>query len=128
MLATNPAANVAAAIVWLPMIATDEGAGVADAPSLVPDSRARHFHDPHRFAGKAIAQSLSTPGSASQTAWDMYLFYGPNARWADDPPPADAWLHQLGGPGREWADPTRYRWSETLVDGLLGLAFERFGA
>jgi hypothetical protein len=109
------------------MIATDEGAGVADAPELVPDSRARHFHDPGRLVGKAIAQSLGTPGTAGQTAWDMYLFYGPAAEWADDPPHPDVWLHQLSGPGREWADPNRYRWSETLVDGLLRLAAERFG-
>ncbi|HET7768365.1 MAG TPA: hypothetical protein VFN74_06280 [Chloroflexota bacterium] len=127
MLAANPAADVAAAIVWLPMIASDEGSGVRDAPTLVPDSRARHFYDPARFAGRAIARSLGTPGSERQTAWDMYLFYGPDAEWHDDPPSPDAWLHQLGGRGREWADPSRYRWSEGLVEGLLALAAERCG-
>ena len=129
MLATQRAADVAAAIVWLPMIASDDGAGVGDAPALVSDARARHYYDPGRTAGRAIARSLGTVGSESQIAWDMYLFYGPAAEWrdGDDPPSPDAWLHQLGGKGRAWADPSRYRWSEALVEGLLGLAVQRFG-
>jgi hypothetical protein len=56
----------------------------------------------------------------------MYLFYEPDADWSDEPPRPATWLHQLGGPGREWADPRRYRWSEGLVEGLLALVSGRF--
>src|SRR5437867_1686699 len=100
--------------------ADDEAAARAAAP-LVTDMRARHFFDADRRVGEAVARSLGTQGAAGQTAWDMYLFYDPAARWAQRrgaasgrlrndghdgtappaaPAPAD-WLHQLRG--RAWA-------------------------
>jgi hypothetical protein len=33
----------------------------------------------------------------SEDAWDVYLLYGPSARWDGDlPPKPDFWMHQLG--------------------------------
>jgi hypothetical protein len=33
-----------------------------------------------------------------EDAWDVYLLYGPNARWdTAQPPPPQSWMHQLPG-------------------------------
>jgi len=34
-----------------------------------------------------------------EDAWDVYLLYGPEARWVGDVPPKPVyWMHQLGSP------------------------------
>ena len=30
-----------------------------------------------------------------EIAWDIYLLYGADAQWTDQPPPPDYWMHQL---------------------------------
>ena len=137
VLAASPDAGVAAAVVWIPMLEADSEPAAAASAALLPDPRATHFYDPHRRAGAAVAASIGAP---SQVAWDMYLFYEPAARWPSGavaggpspapgalsaPPPA-AWFHQLGGPGREWADPSRYRWSEALAQSISEEALRRW--
>jgi hypothetical protein len=70
----------------------------------------RHFHDPDRQVGKAIAQSLGAPG---EVAWDIYLFYPRGSAWDAQPPPPLTWAHQLGT--SSWADPTRYHRGDALI-------------
>jgi hypothetical protein len=54
----------------------------------------------------------------------MYLFWGPQARWAGEAPARpDAWLHQLGD--CRWADPARHRCGDGLVAALRDLAGTR---
>ncbi len=71
--------------------------GTADdvpvATRLVPDERARHFWDDAGTVMRGFTAALSLP----ETAWDVFLLYGPEARWDGDLPPApDFWMHQLG--------------------------------
>jgi hypothetical protein len=117
-----PGAALAAAVVWLPMLPADDAAAAGEAAALVDDPRVRHFYDPGRRAGRAVARALgAAPGA---TAWDIYLFWGPSARWAGAVPPRPAaWLHQLGD--CRWADPARHRWGDGLVAALLELAGDR---
>lgn len=133
VLAASPAAGVAAAIIWIPMIEGDSESAAATSAGQLADPRATHFYDPQRLAGAAVAGSIGAP---SHVAWDMYLFYEPAARWPaaegrtaggvlPAPPPA-TWFHQLGGPGREWADPSRYRWSEALAQSISEEALRRW--
>lgn len=117
MLEANPSTDLAVAIVWLPMLPADDGHAAGEAGRLVADPRARHFYDPARRAGQAIARSLGTAGAEEQTAWDMYLFYDRLGRWQGEPPPPSDWLHQLHG--RAWADQRRWRWGDDLAAGLL---------
>jgi hypothetical protein len=36
-------------------------------------------------------------GIPSEPAWDVFILYGPDARWDGERPPAPAyWMHQLG--------------------------------
>ncbi len=66
------------------------------------DPRVRHFHDPNRRAGRAVAESL---GGYGKIAWDIYLFYAPGGEWSDTLPVPATWAHQLSDSG--WADPAR---------------------
>ena len=59
-----------------------------------PDPRARHFWD---AGGWTIANFKPTLG-IQVDAWDLYLLYGPDARWDGETPPVpDFWMHQLWG-------------------------------
>jgi hypothetical protein len=74
------------------------------------DQRVRHFFDPEKEVGKAIAHSLAGDG---QIAWDVYLFYRQGALWQQDPPQPVAWAHQLNV--CEWADLAHQHCGEELV-------------
>lgn len=82
-------------MVWVPKT---EGAreDVPDAMELVPDARARHFWDGQGALMAAYTRVLGL----SEDAWDIYMVYGPDARWpahAGATPPQPAyWMHQLG--------------------------------
>ena len=85
----------------------------AEAASLMPDRRARHFWDGDRFAGRRF-QTLehgedSIRGSAE--AWDVWLLFDSSARWpaGGEPPRPTWWEHQLQGlPPERRLDAVRF--------------------
>lgn len=79
----------------------------------IRDPRVRHFYDPDKLAGNAVAASL---GGEGETACDVYLFYEQNAVWQHRPPVPVAWAHQLMD--CSWADPSRIRCGDDLVSEL----------
>jgi hypothetical protein len=58
-------------IIWLNGVKTDSVAKAAQRAKRMVDACVRHFHDPDRLAGEAIATRL---GGAGKIAWDIYLF------------------------------------------------------
>jgi hypothetical protein len=81
--------------VWVPMRGGAEK-DVAEATATLPDVRVLHFWDDHGFTLRTFALVLGLP--AGREAWDVYLIYGPTARWDETNPPApDYWMHQLQG-------------------------------
>ena len=108
--------DVVVSIVWIPMLPGDNASAAQAATALVSDIRARHYFDPDRRAGRAIASRM---GGEGKIAWDMYLFFAPDAPWEDEPPLPLDWAHQLGDAA--WADPARCRRGEDLVDALKDL-------
>ena len=72
------------------------GATEADVPvatRLVPDSRATHYWD----ATGGLMRGFGGVLELSEDAWDVFLIYGPEARWTEaDPPKPRFWMHQLG--------------------------------
>ncbi len=93
MLQQNQDPRLAAFVVWVPELGAHE-ANVAPATTLVPDPRARQFWDPQEVVGRAYGRlfGLNFP------AWDVYMLFGPRARWAAAEPPAPAfWMQQLAG-------------------------------
>lgn len=78
--------------VWVPMVRGLER-DIAQASRELPDPRARHYWDGDRQLMDGYEQVLGI----SEPAWDVFLVYGPDARWDGDVPPAPAyWAHQLG--------------------------------
>ena len=78
----------------------------------ITDARVRHFHDPRRRVGKALAASLGAPGT---TWWDVYIFYGAGSVWDDGPPAPARWAHQLS---ETWADPAHRHRRDDLIEQL----------
>jgi len=108
--------DVIVSIVWTPMLPGDSAGTARVATALIPDARARHYFDPERRAGRAIAGRL---GGAGKIAWDIYLFFAPGVAWEDEPPLPLGWAHQLGDAA--WADPARCHRGEDLVAALEDL-------
>ena len=54
-----------------------------DAADLLVDRRARHYWDAKTSFGRYVANLLGQ-GDGSP-AWDIYLVYGPDAVWGDQP-------------------------------------------
>ena len=108
-----PHAEIGVGIVWVTMLPFDN---VLTSSLMALTMRApcvRHFYDPGKRAGRAIAQSL---GGQGKVAWDGYLFYSTGVEWSDGPPSPARWAHQLSG--SSWADPARYRRGSDLIEEL----------
>jgi len=117
-----PRADVSVSVVWINMLAPDSADAATLSAKIIQDPRVRHFHDPERRAGKAIAESL---GGQDKVAWDMYLFYTSGSPWSDMPPTPTDWVHQL--PGMTWADPARCHCGNDLVRELRRVMSELTG-
>jgi hypothetical protein len=87
-----PDADMSVYVVWVPMFRGMER-DVPKATREVLDPRASHFWDGDSLLGKGYRETLRL----SEDAWDVFLLYGPEARWEGNLPPAPAyWMHQLG--------------------------------
>jgi hypothetical protein len=66
-------------VAWIPMLPGDANPRVAQ---LLVDHRATHYWDGDRKLGLAVARLLGHGGTA---AWDIFLVYGPDAKWGEAP-------------------------------------------
>lgn len=67
---------------------------MAKATTSFPDPRARHFWDAAGWTLEHFKPVLDI----RVDAWDLYLVYGPEARWdGPEPPRPTYWMHQLRG-------------------------------
>ena len=99
VLETIPSKELAVYVVWIPVLnfqdeTTLQRNGQKES-SRVPDSRAIHYTDPHGFAGKQYSPILKFPYQSP--AWDVYLAFGADARWADRAPIPSSWMYQGEG-------------------------------
>jgi hypothetical protein len=79
------------------MVDDDELAAAEEASALFRDAGLPQLWDGARRAGKEIARSV---GWSEGVAWDIYLFYGPDAEWTEEGPPRPrAALVQIGFAG-----------------------------
>jgi len=101
-----PHADISVSIVWIDMLPKDTETGAEGSAHIIDDPRVRHFHDPARRSGEAIAASL---GWKDYVAWDIYLFYQSGSRWLDGPPTPDHFAHQLP------RDSAHFRTGDDLV-------------
>ena len=85
--------KVRALVVWVPKLGARES-DVAEATHTIPDPRATHYWDGDSYLVHAYNATLHL----GQDAWDVYLLYGPHARWdTAQPPTPQSWMHQLVG-------------------------------
>ena len=103
-------------MVWVPKSRGLER-DVPSATQQFPEPRAQHFWDAPGVLVEGYKQTLQL----SEDAWDIFLIYGPEARWDADLPPAPAyWAHQLGSKdkprvGGPWLD------GAVFLERLLGV-------
>ena len=95
------------------MLPNDSIETATNAARSFNDSRVRHFYDPEKQVGEAIANSLNWEG---RIAWDIYLFYDRGQNWIDCPPIPISYAHQLTN---EWADRDHYRVGNDLAESLM---------
>ena len=115
-------ADISVTIVWIRMLPNDTLEAASMAAGALTDSRVRHFFDPEKQAGQAIARSLHWEG---QTARDTYLFYAPGQKWEDLPPPPVDYAHQLTN---AWADRDRLKIAGDLAENLSSTAANWVGS
>ena len=86
----NPGLKVYLA--WVPMFRGMER-DVPKASESMPDLRTSHYWGGDSLLGKGYRKTLGI----TEDAWDIFVLYGPEARWDGVEPPAPAfWMHQLG--------------------------------
>jgi len=82
-------------VVWLPIFGGDFRGEARKLSKSFPDKRVSYFLDPESLTGTMWERTLTTH---REIAWDVYLLYGPEARWeGDTPEPPDLWRHRLDG-------------------------------
>ena len=89
-----PDDRLRAYVVWDPIFGGDFDGESRKLSNKFGDKRVRYFKDPKSFAGNLWERVLQTKRGI---AWDVYLLYGADAEWGDEPPPPAFWMHQLNG-------------------------------
>jgi hypothetical protein len=89
-----PDDRVRAYVVWLPIFGGNFKGAAQELSSTFPDNRVSYYLDPDSLTGNGWERVLKTE---REMAWDVYFLYGPTARWEQEPPIPDFWMHQLSG-------------------------------
>jgi hypothetical protein len=77
------------------MLDSDDRAAAEERSAQFDDAGVRQFWDGKKLLGWEVSRSF---GMADRAAWDIYLFYPPEAEWTDAGlPPAEKVLAQTGG-------------------------------
>jgi hypothetical protein len=70
---------------------------VPTAASTVTDARVQHYWDGDSLLVAGYRDTLRW----SEDAWDVFMLYGPEAKWEGERPPEPAyWAHQVGEPDK----------------------------
>jgi len=84
--------NVRVYAVWVPMLWIDSKASVPQATRRFDDSRVSQYWDSKAETTRAFSSILQINGPA----WDVYLLFGRDAEWKEQPPAPAFWMDQLG--------------------------------
>ena len=90
-------------VVWMPVLPSDNFEAAKEAPSLIPDPRARHYWNGDQSLGKVYGNTVALP-SGRELAWDIYFVFGAGIEWGEDVPVPSDWVHQLGMDERHLGD------------------------
>jgi hypothetical protein len=91
LLDRQPDPRLTAFIVWVPKLGGQES-NVEAATQFASDSRATHYWD----ASAGLVHAYDKVLGLNQDAWDVFMIFGPDARWDGPTPPVpDFWMHNL---------------------------------
>ena len=115
--AENKSEMLQGAIIWTPMLATDNVDAANQREIKFSDPRVKQFWDPDQVLGQWLSRTLSLK---APVAWDVYLIYAPNHPWDTELPPIpDFWMHQLNEDPALYFNPERFRrYVQTLLEEL----------
>ena len=118
-----PDANLDILIVWLKMYDADSLEVVQEAARLFSqDPRVTQFYDPAKACGMEVAKDLGA--ESGEVAWDVYLFYAPQAEWDEQPLVPVDWVYQPGG--INLAEPDRSFQGDQLTKKLREIMLDLF--
>ena len=91
----EPVLGVARVAPWLRMAG---GKDVAKAALLLHSPQVQHYWNPSGAFGRLLSRAVGLRNSERPVyAWDVWLIYGPEAKWGGaDPPRPRLLMHQLG--------------------------------
>ncbi|MFY9609767.1 MAG: hypothetical protein WAU45_14260 [Blastocatellia bacterium] len=91
-----PDDRVSVYVIWDPIFGGSFDHEAKKLSGSFPDRRVSYFKDPSSLAGNLWERVLQTQNQ-SEIAWDVYLLYGADARWENEPQQPAYWMHQLWG-------------------------------
>lgn len=83
-------------VIWDPIFGGSFDREARKLSASFPDKRVSYFKDPGSLAGNLWERVLKTQNE-SEIAWDVYLLYGADAQWEEEPAQPEFWMHQLRG-------------------------------
>lgn len=107
-----PNADMKMNIVWINGVNGDNFEKAEKGAKTLDDPRFKHFHDPKRLVGKALANIF---GGKGKIAWDIYMFFEKNSQWLKQPPMPLFYMHQLTPEYIKWVDPDHYHHGKDLI-------------
>jgi hypothetical protein len=83
---------------YAPWLRSSGGKDVRKAAELLHNPNVRHYWNASGAFGRLLSQAVGLKNGDKQVyAWDVWLLYGPEAKWAGtDPPQPRLLMHQLG--------------------------------
>jgi hypothetical protein len=86
---------------YAPWLRTSESRDVPEAARLLQNPNVQHYWNPTGEFGRLLSRGVGLKTDNGQVyAWDVWLLYGPEAKWTgDEPPPPQLLMHQLGALG-----------------------------
>ncbi len=134
----KPEADLSLSVVWTRIFPDDDATAVAKATAIVHGPGVRHYFDPVRRIGEALASTIDMPtveelckkmGRDTETmegvfepsyvngkaaVFDSCLFFQAGVDWKDKPPAPTEWVTQLDPETWPGIEKKRFRFGDAL--------------
>lgn len=107
-------------VIWVDMLRFDSEKAATKASGILDDSRVKQFWDPKNLVPEILGRGFDW--EEGDPAWDIYLYYSPEATWGDDPPEPVAYFHQLS----KHQDDEEHFFTGAALIKRLGKATEKY--
>ena len=119
VLAANPEADLAAYIVWMHILKTDDEDAAREAIKRVPDARVHHYWDPDRRLQHQLRDAIAF--DVNLRLYDIFLLYDGAAVWERTVPRPGYWMHEYKGVYGPWWNVATF--AAEVEKGLRGHPF-----